>query len=181
MYAAKKGETGAVVYAKTVEDNDCLTWIDKQGEIVTQSQFEILKAVKCDIGKPALARSEKHHELVTKAVQYIHDAQTKLGGQLGKTSGARYRAYMRIDAWLARNKDSLFDTDETKRAHEDLYNYPLLDYANEVISRELKSGVNDGQLIELVAGLREQGTLSIKDDKERVAREPRIICSMGLI
>jgi hypothetical protein len=87
---------------------------------------------------------------------------------------------MRIDAWLARNKDSLFDTDEIKRAHEDLYNYPLLDYAKEVISRELKSGVNDGQLIELVIGLREQGTLSIKDNKERVAREPRIICSMGL-
>jgi hypothetical protein len=74
VYAAKKGETGAVVYAKTVEDNDCLTWIDKQVEIVTQSQFEILKAVKCEIDEPALARSEKHHELVTKAVQYIYDA-----------------------------------------------------------------------------------------------------------
>jgi hypothetical protein len=180
VYAAKKGEAGAIVYAKTVEDNDCLTWINQKGEIVTQSQFEILKAVKCDIDEPVLARSEKHHDLVTKAVQYIHDMQTKLGGQLGKTGGARYRAYMRVDAWLVRNKDSLFDTDEIKRAHEDLYNYPLLDYAKEVINRELKSGINDEQLIELVTGLREQGALSIKDDKERIVREPRIICSMGL-
>ena len=176
----QKAETGAIVYAKTAEDNDCLTWIDEKGEIVTQSQFEILKAVKCAIDEPALNRSEKHHDLVTKAIQYIHDTQTKLGGQLGKTTGARYRAYMRIDAWLQHNKDTLFDTDEIKRAHEDLYNYPLLDYAKEVINRELKSGIRDEQLIELVTGLREQGTLSIKDDKERIVREPRIICSMGL-
>jgi superfamily II DNA or RNA helicase len=176
----QKAETGAIVYAKTAEDNDCLTWIDEKGEIVTQSQFEILKAVKCAIDEPALNRSEKHHDLVTKAIQYIHDTQTKLGGQLGKTTGARYRAYMRINAWLQYNKDTLFDTDEIKRAHEDLYNYPLFDYAKEVINRELKSGINDEQLIELVTGLREQGTLSIKDDKERIVREPRIICSMGL-
>ncbi|WP_461257378.1 hypothetical protein, partial [Treponema sp. R80B11-R83G3] len=181
VYAAKKGEGGVIVYAKTVEDNDCLTWIDEKGEIVTQSQFEILKTVKCDIKEPALNRSEKHHELVTKAVMFIHDTQTKLGGQLGKTSGARYRAYMRIDAWLGRNKDTLFDTDEIKRTHEDLYNYPLLDYAKEVINRELKSGIDDEQLINLVTGLREQGSLSIKDDKERIVKEPRIICSMGLL
>jgi len=181
VYAAKKGESGAIIYAKTVDDNDCLTWVDDKGEIVTQSQFEILKEVKCAIDEPALNRSEKHHDLVTKAILFIHDTQTKLGGQLGKTSGARYRAYMRIDGWLQRNKNSLFDTDEIKRVHEDLYNYPLLDYAKEVINRELKSGINDEQLIELVTGLREQGALSIKDDKERIIKEPRIICSMGLI
>jgi len=176
----EKAENGAIVFAKTVDDNDCLTWVNEKGKIVTQSQFEILKALKCPIDEPALNRSEKHHDLVTKAVQYINDTQTKIGGQLGKTSKPRYRAYMRIDAWLQQNKNSLFITDEIKRTHEDLYNYPLLDYAEEVINRELKSGINDEQLIDLLIGLREQGSLSIKDDKERTIKEPRIICSMGL-
>jgi hypothetical protein len=187
VYAAKKAELsdafpfgGAIVYAKTAEDNDCLTWINKTGEIVTQSQFEILKAVKCDINETPLHRGESHHGLVKKALEYINDNSTKLGGQLGKTTGARYRAYMRIDSWLRNNKNTLFDTDEIKRTHEDLYNYPLTDYAKEVINRELKSGIGDEQLIELVTGLRDQGSLSIKDNKEHIAQEPRIICSMGL-
>jgi len=176
----QKADAGAIVFAKTIEDNDCLTWVNEKGEIVTQSHFEILKALKCSIDEPALKRSEKHHELVTKAVKYIHDTQTKIGGQLGKASKPRYRAYMRIQAWLQKNKDSLFITDELKRAFEDLNNYPLLEYAEEVINRELKSGINDDQLIDLIIGLREQGSLSIKDDKERIIKEPRIICSMGL-
>ena len=176
----QKADPGAIVYAKTTDDNDCLTWVDEKGGIVTQSHFEILKAVKCDMDEPPLKRNESHHELVKKAVEYINDTSTKLGGQLGKTTGARYRSYMRVDSWIKNNKDTLFNTDEIKRAHEDLYNYPLREYAKEVINRELKSGVNDIQLIELVTGLRERGELSIKDDKERGAREPRIICSMGL-
>jgi hypothetical protein len=133
--------------------------------------------------------------LVKKAVEYINDASTKLGGQLGKTTGARYRAYMRLDTWLKQNTGTLFESGEIKRTHEDIYNYPLRDYAKEVINRELKSGVSessaeprrgegsslpDEQLIELLTGLREKGELSIKDEDSPALKEPRIICSMGL-
>jgi superfamily II DNA or RNA helicase len=183
VYAAKKAnatETGAIVYAKTTDDNDCLTWVDEKGEVLTQSQFEILKAVKCNINEPPLPRSEVHHDLVKKAVEYMNDVSTKLGGQLGKTTGARYRAYMRLDTWLKQNKNTLFESDEIKRTHEDIYNYPLRDYAKEVINRELKSGVSDEQLVELLSGLREKGDLSIKDEDGPAIKEPRIICSMGL-
>jgi hypothetical protein len=168
------------VYARTVDDNDCLTWVNEKGEVVTQSHFEILKAVKCDFDAPPLKRNESHHGLVKKAIEHIHDTTTSIGGQLGKTTGARYRAYMRIDTWLKSYKGTLFDTDEIKRTHEDLYNYPLMEYAKEVINRELKSGIGDEQLIELIIGLREQGSLSLKDNKEQAIKEPRIICSMGL-
>ena len=176
----QKADNGAIVYAKTTDDNDCLTWINEKGEIVTQSHIEILKAVKCSINEPALQRNEIHHEIVKKAVQYITDTTTKLGGQLGKTTGARYRAYMRIGNWLKANKGTLFDTDEIKHTHEDLYNFPLKEYAREVMNRELKSGIDDINLIELVSGLREQGELSIKDKKGYSTKEPHIICSMGL-
>jgi superfamily II DNA/RNA helicase len=182
IYAAKKAEpaAGAIVYVKTADDNDSLTWIDEKGEVVTQSHIEILKAVRCTDDEPCLKRDESHHELVKKAVEYISDTSTKLGGQLGKTSGARYQAYMRIDSWIKNNNNTLFVTDEIKRAHEDLYNYQLRAYAKEVLSREIKSEVNDIQLIELVTSLREHGELSMKDDKENNSKEPRIICSMGL-
>jgi superfamily II DNA or RNA helicase len=183
VYAAKKSELtagGAIVYTKTTDDNDCLTWINEKGEIVTQSHIEILKAAKCNINEPCLKRNESHHELVTKAVEFINDSTTKLGGQLGKTSGARYRAYMKIDSWIKNNRNTLFVTEEIKRTHEDLYNYQLREYAKGVLNRELKSGINDIQLIDLVTGLREQGELSIKDDKESNIKEPRVICTMGL-
>jgi superfamily II DNA/RNA helicase len=183
VYAAKKADetgTGAIVYAKTIDDNDCLTWVNEKGEVVTQSQFEILKAVKCDSNEPPLPRSETHHDLVKKAVEYINDISTKLGGQLGKNTGARYRAYTRLDTWLKQNAGTLFESDEIKRTHEDIYNFPLRDYAKEVINRELKSGVSDEQLIELLTGLREKGELSIKDEDGPSLKEPRIICSMGL-
>jgi ERCC4-related helicase len=180
VYSTMKGENGVIVYAKTADDNDCLTWINEKGEIVTQSQFEILKAVKCEITENALKRREKHHDLTKQAVEYISDLQDKLGGQLGRTTGARYRAYMRLDNWLEKNKGSLFATEEIKRTHEDIYNYPLREYAKEVINRELKSGVSDEQLIDMLTGLREQGALCNKDGNDRVTKEPRIICSMGL-
>jgi hypothetical protein len=87
---------------------------------------------------------------------------------------------MRIDNFIRRNEGGLFVTDDIKRIHEDIYSYPLREYAREVISRELKSGISDDKLIELVSGLRERGVLSQKDDQEQIAKDPRIICSMGL-
>jgi len=184
IYATKKNDTskgiGAIVYAKTMEDNDCLTWINDKGEIVTQSYIEILKAIKCDKNEQGLSRNDIHHEIVAKAIEYITDKTTKLGGQIGKTTGARYRAYMRIGNWLKANKGTLFDTDEIKHVYEDLYNYSLKEYAKEVINRELKSGIEDNKLIELITGLRESGELYVKDKKDNKINEPRIKCSMGL-
>ena len=180
VYAAKKGDNGAIVYAKTTDENDCLTWINENGEIVTQSHIEILKALKCEFDEPALARNENHHELVKKAITHIHDTTTRIGGQLGKPTGARHRAYVRLRDYLTTNKGTLFDTEEVKRTFDDLYNFPLKEYANDVIVRELKSGISDVQLVELLTLLREQNNLSAKDNKEHSTKEPRIICSMGL-
>ena len=182
VYGAKSAgdmETGAIVYAKTTDENDCLTWVNEKGEIVTQSQLEILKAVKCTMEETALPRLETHHDLVKKGIEFINENAEKIGGQLGKHSGARYRAFIRLDSWLKNNRDTLFDTSEVKRIHEDLYSYPLRENAKDMINRELKSGINDEKLIELLAILREDGALSLKDNSE-IYKEPRIICSMGL-
>lgn len=185
IYATKKGLenqriNGAVVYTKTAFDNDVLAWINEKGEIVTQSQFEILKAVKCNADEPALERFEKHHELVKTGLNHIKDTESKVGGQLGKKTGARYRAFNRLESYANRNEGTIWITDELKRTIQDIYDYPLREYARETINRQLKTGITDEDLADLVISLREDGKLSLISDEENNKKEPQIICSMGL-
>ena len=44
----------------------------------------------------------------------------------------------------------------------------------------MRSGVNDEELAEAVKSLREEGRLTYTDD-DAALREPRIVCSMGLV
>jgi len=178
--ATKQERNGVVVYTKTPNDNDVLAWVEEDGNIRTQSQIEILKVVKCEPDEHALERLEKHHELVSVGLAHIKESDSKLGGQLGKRTGARYRTYIRLQNWLEINKGTLFDSEQAKRAFADIYNYPLREYAKEVLNRELKSGINDDQLVEIVCSLREENRLSVVSDDINTPTEPRIICSMGL-
>ncbi len=91
--AKEKEPPGALVYLRTAEGNDALAWIDAKGQSVTESQFAILKAAECSPETPALPRREDHHDLVKKAVELIATEEKSVGGQLGRPSGARFRAY----------------------------------------------------------------------------------------
>ena len=186
IYSSKKrtvteDKTGAIVYSKTAQDNDVLTWMDTYKNIVTQSQFTILKALKCEPDEAALPKMDCHHDLVSAAIQHIKKVEDTIGGQLGKKSGAKYRAYMRLSRHLEAYKDTLFVTEELKRGFEDLYKYPLREYARETINRQLKMGITDEELGMLIVSLRDEGKLSIKDEEELIHKEPKIICSMGII
>lgn len=185
IFATKKAHkeqelNGAIVYTKTQHENDVLAWINENKEIVTQSQFEILKAVKCSPDEKPLERFEKHHELVKVGLEHIKETEEKVGGQLGRKSGARYRAYMRLTGFADRNKETLWLTEELKRAIDDIYKYPLREYARETINRQLKTGITDEDLINLIVSLREDGKLSLISDENTDNKEPQIICSMGL-
>ncbi|QTA88382.1 helicase-related protein [Desulfonema magnum] len=184
-YAAKKAgkgtRTGAVVYTRTAYDNDMLAWVDEDRNIVTQSQFEILKAVKCEPDVPALPRSENHHKLVEFGVRHIKKVEDSIGGQLGRKTAARYRMYMRLSQYVEKNADPLFVTDSLKKAVEDIYKYPLREYARETLSRQLKTGISDEALINLVITLREDGKLCIISNTETKNKNPQIVCSMGII
>ncbi len=185
IYATKKGDdtqelNGVIVYTKTANENDVLAWVDEKQRIVTQSQFEILKAVKCNRDEPALERFEKHHALVKFGLDYIKETESKIGGQLGRKTGARYRAYMRLNNYAERNAGTLWVTEELKRAIQDIYDHPLREYARETINRQLKAGISDGDLANIVISLREDGKLSLISEDESTGKEPQIICSMGL-
>jgi hypothetical protein len=176
----KKTESGVIVYARTGDDNDSLAWVDEKGNMVSQSPQEILKVLKCNYDEPPMPRQKNHHVLTGKAIEYISEFNDKIGGQLGRRNGARYRAYTRLDHWLRANKDSLFVTEEIKCTHQDIYRFPLKEDAIDAINRELKSGVDDEKLMEMLCSLNEQDKLCIRNEDEQDTKEARIICSMGL-
>ncbi|MBZ0198592.1 MAG: DEAD/DEAH box helicase family protein [Ignavibacteriaceae bacterium] len=186
VYATKKlgsseKDDGVIVYARTYDDNDILSLVDKNGNLVTNSQFRILKTAACNAEEVPLTKIDNHHQLVERGVEHIKDVESKIGGQLGRKTGARYRVYKRLDRYYEDNKDTLFVNDAIKRAIEDIYKYPLKEFARETFNRQLKSGASDEDIANLASSLREEGKLSIIEEDEEVKyKEPKIICSLGL-
>jgi hypothetical protein len=170
---------GVLVYIKTGEGNDALAYVDSQGSSITESQFEILKLAACGPQTPAEPRDEKHHELVKAGVDHIVKEEKKIGGQLGRPSGARFRCYERLKAYAESIKGTLFESPELLKAIDEIYRYPLRPSATDKLNRQLRTGISDTQLADLILALREEDRLSIVEESEQM-HEPRIICSMGL-
>jgi superfamily II DNA or RNA helicase len=179
-YQPKAGlPEGVLIYMRTAEDNDALAWIDRDGKSVTESQFEIIKAAECAPDTPALPRAEQHHELVRKGVELIVTEEKTVGGQLGRPSGARFRTYERLKRYAEEVKGTLFETDKLNKTIEEIYRYPLRQLAVDTLNRQLRSGIDDSTLVQLVIALREEGRLCNVQEEE-TQQEPQIICSLGL-
>lgn len=176
---------GVLVYMRTGEGNDALAWIDQQGQSVTQSQLAILKAAACAADAEALPRSDQHHQLTAAGMRHILDEEKSWGGALGRPSGARFRAYERLKRYREQlgNRRDLFITEAWLRdiegVLEELYRFPLYQAATDTLNRQLKAGVDDHKLAELLLGLREDGRLCVVED-DKPQREPKLICTMGL-
>jgi superfamily II DNA or RNA helicase len=170
---------GALVYVRTGEGNDALAWIDPDGSSVTESQYEILKTAECLPDTPALPRRPNHHEMVRKGVEKIAEEEKRVGGQLGRPSGARFRTYERLKNFVDQNQGTLFVTPELLKAIDEIYRYPLREYAKDVLNRQMRTGISSYQLAELVVTLRADDRLCITEDQVET-QEPKIICSMGL-
>lgn len=175
-------QPGAIVYARTSEDNDTLAWIGADGESVTDSQLAILNGAECEPATPAVSARADHHDLVRKAIEKINAEERSVGGQLGRPSGARYKAYHRLQRHAASLKGTLFASPELDKAINELYQYPLRSGAAEALNRQLRTGIEDDALAQLVIALREEGKLCVVGDQDGdgVDREPRLICSLGL-
>ncbi len=182
---SEKAPEGVLVYMRTADGNDALSWIDRDGKSVTESQLTILRAAECTPDTPALERFEEHHELVRKGMELILEEEKNIGGQLGRPSGARFRTYERLKNFLRNIGDrrDLFITEEfvqsAEKAVDDIYRYPLRQTATDTLNRQLRSGISDETLARLVVTLRDEGRLCIIHEDEQI-QEPRIICSLGL-
>ena len=170
---------GALVYLRTAAGTDALAWVDTQGKSVTESQFAILKAAACEPDTPALTRHDDHHEMVAQGVKLIVETEKSVGGQLGRPSGARFRTYERLKKYAESLQGTLLANPELNKAIEDIYKYPLLQSATDILNRQLKSGIDDPTLADLVISLRQDARLCRVSDEDDAA-EPQVICSLGL-
>ena len=170
---------GALVYLRTAAGNDALGWVDQAGNNVTESQFEILKAAACTPDTPALQRQPNHHDLVRKAVDFVVSEEKSVGGQLGRPSGARFRTYERLKRYTEQVKGTLFQSSELAKAIEEIYRFPLRQSATDTLNGQLRAGISDDKLAELVMALRGDDRLCLVQEEEQSA-EPQIICSLGL-
>jgi hypothetical protein len=74
---------------------------------------------------------------------------------------------------------TLFASEDLVKAIDEIYRYPLRQSAIDTLNRQLKSGIGDRALAELVVALRMDDRLCIvSEDGDK--REPMIICSLGL-
>ena len=170
---------GVLIYMRTSEGNDALAWMDSDGNSVTESQYAILRAAECRPDTAPLSRFENHHDLVKKGVELVAEEEKSVGGQLGRPSGARFRTYVRLKRYAEEVQGTLFDTPELRRTIEDIYRHPLRQAAIDTLNRQLRSGVADETLAQLVIALREEDRLCIIHEEDE-QREPQIICSLGL-
>jgi hypothetical protein len=186
VYSSKGYDTdttnpeGVLVYVKTAADNDALAWLDKAGTPITMSQLRILQAAECAPDTPTVPRLEQHHDLVSRGLEQLAKEETNSGGQLGRPSGARFRTYERLKRYADKIKGSLFESPDLLKAIDELYRYPLLESARDTLNRQLKAGIGDDKLAELVLALRTDDRLCLISSDE-TSREPQIICSLGLV
>jgi len=172
------GAEGVLVYVKTPDGQDALAWLDRLGHPVTESQFAILKAAECNPATPVLERLANHHELVRQGVELIVSEERNVGGQLGRPSGAKFRTYERLKAFVQAHP--LFETDALKQVIQDIYRYPLQQAATDKLNRQLRSGIRDEQLAEMVVALHQEDKLCVVHERDE-QHEPQIICSLGLV
>lgn len=172
---------GVLVYSRTASGTDALAYVNAEGQSITESQIEILRAAACKPRTPAQPRHEQHHHLVQQGIEHIVREEQRIGGQLGSPRGARFRTYERLKHYVQDIEGTLFETSaqQINQALDEIYKFPLRQVATDTLNRQLKSGISDDQLAELVLMLRSEGRLCIIHEDEEM-REPRIICSMGL-
>ena len=170
---------GVLVYLRTATDNDSLVRLDADGNTVSQSHFAILNAARCAPGTPAATRQDGHHELVTKAVRQAAAEEKHVGGQLGRPSGARFRVYERLKNHIEQGRGTLFVSTELEQAHNAIYRFPLREAARDTLNRQLRSGISDEGLADLVTILHGEERLC-QVEHDDAPQEPQIICSLGL-
>ena len=180
LLGADAAKGGALVYVKSPEGNDHLAWVGANGKTVTESQFTVLRAAECEPGTPAVPRLPQHHDLVATGLQLAVSQDKAVGGGLGRPSSPRRRTYERLKAYATEQMQTLFRDEELERALDDMYQRPLLETAADMLNRLMRSGVNDEELADAVKSLREEGRLTYAED-DAALREPRVVCSLGLV
>ncbi|WP_347723987.1 helicase-related protein [Lysinibacillus capsici] len=186
VYSSKKKDDftqadSVIVYLRNKLGNDALVWMNEDGQKITSSQYEIIKAIECVSSTGYTKKSVSHHELVAKALQDFKNEQKNIGGQLGKPSGARFKIYEILKHYTTDIKNSIFlDEFESLNAILNLiYKYPLTRYATDILNSILRNDSDTSKIIETLHAIHAENRLCIKLEQDKNV-EPIILCSMGL-
>ena len=169
---------GVLVYTRIGDGTDALVWLDREGRSVTESQLAVLRAAQCQFGDAPPPRLVNHHALVRSAIDHVVNVERSLGGQLGRPSGARFRTYERLKRYAEDVKGTLFEP-QVAQVLQTIYRYPLRPLAVDLLNRQIRAGIGDGDLAGLCADLLGEGRLCSVEEADAQS-EPEIICSLGL-
>ena len=175
---------GVIAYLRFPDGTDALVRVDEKGNLVSQSLVTVFRAAACAPDTPALPRAENHHELVAKAVQLAVQEQIQLGGQLGSLRSIRRKVYERLRRYRdhLRQNPTLFSADLLQRLEtvmDAIFRFPLKESARDTLGRQLRLGITDENLADLVIRLHQEDRLC-QPTEETEPSEPQIICSLGL-
>ena len=174
---------GVITYAKTHNDFDVLTWLDKEGNVVSQSQKRILNEMQCSAEEKCLEPLDNHHELVCQAVESMKQETTSIGGIIGNKISTRYRILMLLEKFYEKENTLFFSQEmkqELKFVIDDMYNYPLLESSKFTLGRMLRSGNSPDDIVECILDMHKHNNLCRIDEEKNDSKAPSIICSMGL-
>lgn len=174
---------GVITYAKTHNDFDVLTWLDKEGNVVSQSQKRILNEMQCSAEEKCLEPLDNHHELVSQAVESMKQETTSIGGIIGNKLSTRYRILMLLEKFYEKENTLFFSQEmkqELKFVIDDMYNYPLLESSKFTLGRMLRSGNSPDDIVECILDMHKHSNLCRIDEEKNDSKAPSIICSMGL-
>ena len=174
---------GVITYAKTHNDFDVLTWLDKEGNVVSQSQKRILNEMQCSAEEKCLEPLDNHHELVCQAVESMKQETTSIGGIIGNKLSTRYRILMLLEKFYEKENTLFFSQEmkqELKFVIDDMYNYPLLESSKFTLGRMLRSSNSPDDIVECILDMHKHNNLCRIDEEKNDSKAPSIICSMGL-
>jgi len=173
--------SGVLTYIRTAHDHDALLWIDENKKSASESPVRILRAAACDADTPALPRRPDHHELVAEATRIVQEERRdSQAGQLGNKRGARYRTYERLQDYLRHREGDIFLTDQVRAAIQAIYDHPLTTEAVDKLNRQLRTGISDDDLAQLVTTLHRDDRLIVANLHDDEIKQLHIVCSMGL-
>lgn len=178
---------GVIAYLKFPDGADALVRVDEHGNLVSQSLSSIFRAAACAPDTPALPRAANHHDLVARCVEITAEEQTAFGGQLGSLRSVRRKLWDRLGRY--RKAQQARPTPFTPEVLEKLdpvldliWRYPLKRSAQDAIRRQIRLGITDEALVDLVLRRAKEGNLcEVSDADPTEPAEPKIICSMGLV
>ena len=174
-----------ITYARTYNDFDVLSWMDVNGNVISNSQKRILFAMSCDFEERPQPKLENHHEIVRQAVDNIHIDNTTSAGTLGRRFSTRYKIWTLLEDYYNTHPLTLLYTQEMKNvvklAANDIYQFPLKEGTSFTLGRMLRNHRTNDEIIEYIIEVYKNNQFCrIEEDPETSNREAQILCTLGI-